>query len=90
MVQSLFDVLDFRANDVPWRPWRAGGTWGVVDPSGCFGQPILNAQGVSVRIIAAAYATNGNKTDRVARWFDLPVETAEVAIRYEVGARLAA
>jgi len=58
MVQSLFDVLDFRANDVPWRPWRAGGTWGVVDPSGCFGQPILNAQGVSVRIIAAAYATN--------------------------------
>ena len=50
----------------------------------------LDAQGVSVRMIAAAYAANDNQVERVARWFDIPVEAVEAAIRYEVGARLAA
>jgi hypothetical protein len=41
-------------------------------------------------MIAAAYAANDNRIDRVARWFELPVEAVEAAMRYEVGARLAA
>jgi uncharacterized protein (DUF433 family) len=89
--QSLFDVLDFREDGVPWRLWPRGrDAKVVVDPARSFGQPILDAQGVPVRMIAAAYAANDNQIDRVARWFDLPVEAVEAAIRYEVGARLAA
>jgi uncharacterized protein (DUF433 family) len=89
--QSLFDILDFREDGVPWRLWPRGRDASVVvDPSRSFGRPILDAQGVPVRMIAASYAANDNQIDRVARWFDLPVEAVEAAIRYEVGARLAA
>jgi uncharacterized protein (DUF433 family) len=89
--QSLFDVLDFREDGVPWRLWPHGrDARVVVDPARSFGQPILDAQGVPVRLIAAAYIANDNQIDRVARWFDLPAEAVEAAIRYEVGARLAA
>ena len=89
--QSLFDILDFREDGVPWRLWPQGrDAQVVVDPARSFGRPILNAQGLSVRRIAAAYAANDNQIDLVARWFDIPVEAVEAAIRYEVGARLAA
>ena len=89
--QSLFDVLDFREDGVPWRLWPHGrDAQVVVDPARSFGQPILDAQGVPVRIITAAYAANDNSVDHVARWFDLPVQAVEAAIRYEVAARLAA
>ncbi len=91
IVQSLFDVLDFRKDGVPWRLWPRGqDAQVVVDPARSFGQPILDAQGIPVRLIAAAYAANDNRIDRVARWFELPVEAVEAAMRYEVGARLAA
>lgn len=89
--QSLFDVLDFREDGVPWRLWPRGrNALVVVDPARSFGQPILDVQGVPVRTIAAAYAANDNQIERVARWFDLPIEAVEAAIRYEVVARLAA
>lgn len=89
--QSLFDILDFREDGMPWRLWPRGRDAGVVvDPARSFGRPILDEQGVPVRVIAAAYAANDNQIDRVARWFDLPVEAVEAAIRYEVGTRLVA
>jgi uncharacterized protein (DUF433 family) len=89
--QSLFDVLDFREDGVPWRLWPRGrDAQVVVDPARSFGQPILDAQGMPVRMIAAAYAANDNQIDRVARWFDLPINAVEAALRYEVGVRLAA
>ncbi len=89
--QSLFDILDFREDGVPWRLWPHGRDAGVVvDPARSFGRPILDAQGVSVRMIAAAYAANDNQIERVARWFGISVEAVEAAIRYEVGAPLAA
>jgi uncharacterized protein (DUF433 family) len=89
--QSLFDVLDFREDGVPWRLWPGGRqALVVVDPARSFGQPILDVQGVPVRMIAAVYAANDNQVEHVARWFDLPVEAVEAAIRYEVSRRLAA
>lgn len=48
--QSLFDVLDFREDGVPWRLWPRGrDALVVVDPGRSFGQPILDVQGVPVR-----------------------------------------
>jgi len=89
--QSLFDVLDFREDGVPWRLWPRGrDAQVVIDPARSFGHPILDAQGVPVRMIVAAFAANDNQIDRVALWFDLPVDAVEAALRYEVGARLAA
>jgi uncharacterized protein (DUF433 family) len=89
--QSLFGILDFREDGVPWRLWPHGrDAQVVVDPARSFGRPILDAQGVPVRLIAAAYAANDNQIERVARWFDLPAEAVEAAIRYEVATRLAA
>jgi uncharacterized protein (DUF433 family) len=89
--QSLFDVLDFREDGVPWRLWPHGrDARVVVDPARSFGQPILDDQGMPVRLIAAAYMANDNQIDRVARWFDVPADAVEAAIRYEGAVRLAA
>jgi uncharacterized protein (DUF433 family) len=83
--QPLFDVLDFREDGVPWRLWPRGrDAQVVVDPTRSFGQPVLDAQGVPVRMITAAYAANDNRIDRVARWFDLPAQAVGAAIRYKV------
>jgi uncharacterized protein (DUF433 family) len=88
---SLFDVLDFREDGVPWRLWPSGRDGlVVVDPGRSFGQPVLDDYGVPVRIIAAAFVANDNDIGKVARWFDLPAAAVEAAVRYAAASRLAA
>jgi uncharacterized protein (DUF433 family) len=91
LIEKLrFDVLNVREDGVPWRlgPRGKNGLV-VVDPARWFGQPILDAAGVPVRIIVATYAANANQVDKVARWFDLHDEAVQAAIRYEESVWLA-
>jgi uncharacterized protein (DUF433 family) len=91
MRDSLFDVLDFREDGIPWRLWPRGrDAQIVVDPARAFGRPILDTYGVPVSSLAAAYAANDNDISRVAKWFDIPVSAVEAAVRYDAGPRLAA
>jgi len=88
---SLFDVLDFRDDGLPFRLWPVGKDGQVVvDPSRAFGQPLLDRWGVPITILAAAYAANDNSAARVAAAFELPVEAVEAALRFAAEARLAA
>lgn len=89
--QSLLDVLDFREDGTPWRLWLDGRDSNViVDPARAFGRPIIDSHGVPVSTLVAAYAANDNDVGRVSRWFDLPIEMVEAALRYDATARLAA
>lgn len=89
--QSLFDVLDFREDGLPFRMWLQGRESGiVVDPARAFGRPIVDQAGIPVSTLVTAYAANDNDIDRVARWFEIPPATVEAAIRYEANRRLAA
>lgn len=88
---SLFDVLDFREDGVPFRLWPLGRDGQVVvDPSRAFGQPVLDRWGVPTSVLAAAYAANDNSASKVAAAFELPVEAVEAALRFAAEARLAA
>jgi len=87
---SLFEVVDFE-NGVPVRLWPAGReVMIVVDPARSFGQPVVDAAGVPVATLVSAYAANDNNVERVARWFDVPVEAVEAALRFNAGSKLAA
>lgn len=89
--QSLLDVLDFREDGTPWRLWPVGRDSQIlVDPARAFGRPIVDCHGVPVSTLVAAFAANDNDVGRVSRWFDLPVEAVEAALRYDASARLAA
>lgn len=89
--QSLFDVLDFREDGLPWRLWVHGRDLGVVvDPARAFGRPIIELVGVPVSTLVLAYAANDNNVERVARWFDVPSEAVEAALRYDALTRIAA
>jgi uncharacterized protein (DUF433 family) len=88
---SLFDVLDFRDDGVPFRFWPRGRDGlVVVDPGRAFGQPVLDTSGVPVSVIAAAYAANDNDAERVAADFEVPLPEVEAALRFVAGSRLAA
>jgi uncharacterized protein (DUF433 family) len=88
---SLFDVLDFRPDGLPERLWPAGrDAKVVVDPARAFGEPILDAFGIPVRVLARAYVANDNDAARVASAFEIPVEAVEAALRFDAGLRVAA
>lgn len=88
---SLFDVVDFRPDGLPERLWPAGrDAKVVVDPARAFGEPILDAFGIPVRVLARAYAANDNDAARVASAFEIPVEAVEAALRFDARPRVAA
>jgi uncharacterized protein (DUF433 family) len=89
--QSLFDVLDFRDDGTPWRLWlgdRASKV--VVDPNRAFGRPIVDPCGMPVSTLVAAYAANDNNINKVAKWFDVPADAVEAALRWDASIRAAA
>jgi uncharacterized protein (DUF433 family)/transposase-like protein len=89
--QSLFDVLDFREDGTPWRLWLGDrDSQVVVDPARAFGRPIIDAFGLPVSTLVAAYAANDNNIEPVARWFDVPPEAVEAALRWNASLRRAA
>lgn len=87
---SLFDVVDFSAEGAPVRLWPIGRReMIVVDPAHAFGQPIIDKFGIAVHIIVAAYAANDNDAAAVARWYDLPIDAVDAAIRFDAATRAA-
>jgi uncharacterized protein (DUF433 family) len=55
----------------------------VIDPTRCFGKPIVNAVGIATRVLAAAYEANGRNTERVADWYEIDPIHVESAVRFE-------
>ncbi|MEO6810598.1 MAG: DUF433 domain-containing protein [Isosphaeraceae bacterium] len=55
----------------------------VVDPSICFGKPIIDPVGMSTTILAQAYRANGDDADLVAYWYNVKPEHVMAAVEFE-------
>jgi len=55
----------------------------VVDPTICFGTPIVEATGIPTHILAAAYQANGQKADFVAQWYNVNPKDVVAAVKFE-------
>jgi uncharacterized protein (DUF433 family) len=60
----------------------------VIDPAISFGTPIIEAAGITTRVLAAAYHANDRDAALVARWYD--VEEKHVLAAVVFADRLAA
>ncbi|HKI33465.1 MAG TPA: DUF433 domain-containing protein [Gemmataceae bacterium] len=64
------------------RRWRIADLV-VVDPTICFGKPIVEAAGIPTAVLAAAYRANGEDADVVARWYDVEPKHVLAAATFE-------
>ena len=55
----------------------------VIDPAICFGKPIIEAAGITTRVLAAAYRANDGETAVVARWYDVEEKHVLAAVEFE-------
>lgn len=81
---SLFEGLEYQANELRrWRP-KQGNNLVVLDPRRSFGQPITDRNSVPTRILAAAVAAEGRDSEKdVARWYDVTVKEVHAAVTFE-------
>lgn len=64
-----------------WRPLD-GSNRVVIDPRRSFGAPLLDRENVPTRVIFEA-CKSGESVRVVANWFEVPLESAEDAVRFE-------
>jgi uncharacterized protein (DUF433 family) len=55
----------------------------VLDPTICFGKPIVEAGSVPTAALAAAYDANKGDADLVAGWFNVPADHVLAAVDFE-------
>lgn len=85
---SLLDGVCFDPDtNLPnkWHPDKRNYPNIFVSPYHAFGQPVVNGIVPTAAIMRNFEA--GDTTDRLADWFDLPVESVEEAIRFELESR---
>lgn len=56
----------------------------IVDPTRKFGRPIDRETGVPTDVLASALVAEQGNADRVARWWQVPVEAVQQAAEFEV------
>lgn len=90
--QSLYDGIEFDidARALRWFPTRSKKV--VLDPAIAFGKPIVTDAGIRTDILFEAWVAEGKDKKRVARQFEIPVQSVDAAIRFEeqIDERLAA
>lgn len=81
---SLFDGLEYKANELlRWRP-KQGHNLVVLDPQRSFGQPIIDKSSVPTKVLAAAVVAEGENSEKnVARWYDVTVKEVNAAVMFE-------
>jgi uncharacterized protein (DUF433 family) len=55
----------------------------VVDPSRCFGKPIVRDVGIATSVLASAYEANGKNVQRVADWYEIDPDSVKIAVEFE-------
>ncbi len=55
----------------------------VLDPTICFGQPVVEAVGIPTAILAAAHHANGQDADLVADWYNVHPDHVLAAVHFE-------
>lgn len=56
----------------------------VVDPTICFGQPIVERAGIPTDILNKAYRANAEDAEAVARWYEITTEDVLAAVHFEL------
>jgi len=80
---SLYKSVQFSddGDAVTWFPlWPKKQV--LLDPRRSFGRPIVTHGGVPTEALAQAVAAEGSE-QRVARWYDVPVEAVKAAVAFE-------
>lgn len=82
VIMPFLEKIEYDACTNLARLWRiAAGV--VVDPTRCFGKPIVESRGIATRILASAYEANGRDVDRVARWYEVEPGDVDAAVAFE-------
>lgn len=66
-----------------WYPRKTEAPKVVVNPKIAFGQPALDDFGVPTRTIADAVWAANSDVEMIARWYELPIEYVNQAVRFE-------
>lgn len=74
--------IEFDPSDHLARRWQIA-PMVVVDPSICFGKPIIEPVGMSAAILAQAYRANGEDADLVAYWYNVKPSHVMAAVEFE-------
>ncbi len=82
IARPFFRQIEYRDFE-PLR-WFPNGKEGaiVLDPRRAFGKPIDVKSGVPTEVLYAM-ARGGEKTEKVAEWYNVEIETVREAVRYE-------
>lgn len=82
VIMPFLEKIDYDHISNLAKLWRiAEGV--VVDPSRCFGKPIVSAVGIATRVLASAYEANGRDARRVADWYEIDPIHVEAAVSFE-------
>lgn len=66
-----------------WRPNPGLFPTIIIDPHIAFGKPTVEGTQVPTSVLFRQWKAEGNK-DRVADWFDVPLDAVETAVQYEL------
>lgn len=66
-----------------WYPRKKLAPHVIVNPVASFGQPVLSDVGVPTRALMDAVKAEGGDSVTVAKWFGIPLERVEEAIKFE-------
>lgn len=80
--QSFKDIEVNADIVVKWWPYEGKKTI-VVDPTRCFGQPILDKYAIPTATLLSAVKAEGENYNLVSKYFDIPVPTIKEAVLFE-------
>jgi uncharacterized protein (DUF433 family)/DNA-binding transcriptional MerR regulator len=85
VIEPFLKKLDYQANNLANAFWPLGREQRIVlDPERSFGKPIDAETGVPTNVLYKAVQAEGaDSIERVARWYEVPVEAVRAAITFE-------
>ena len=84
IILPFLKSIDYAPESNLARRWHIGKKV-VIDPQIAFGQPTIEAVGVSTAILAAAFHANDRDEALVADWYNVHSEDVIAAARFEAG-----
>lgn len=84
--RSFIRTITFDGPDERASTWQPVGELDriIVDPKRSFGRPIDRETGVPTDVLASALTAESGNAERVARWWNVPVEAVWQAAQFEV------
>lgn len=92
IAQSLFAgaIYDPSGDISGWHPRHEAAPNVVIFPHVSFGQPVIQEHGIPTRTLAEAFHAEGRDCEAVAKWYDMPIDLVQQAVKFEMDLALAA